>query len=351
MTAAMPIVHARGGPADELASPRAGCPSTSPRRSRWLAEPGLRRRQRQRRPGLRPEPDRRMSRSELSSPPSLTALYPRAVAVPLLRKVPGRRRRRRRCPTRELAVARRRGRPRAPRRLHARSAASSAMRPRCRPTYPHVLAFPLAMRLMTERAFPFPLLGLVHIGNEIDQLPPDRAPTRRSPCAYAPRTCARTTAGTQFDDRRRGARSATSSSGARAATYLRPRRRRAPAPATRERDDGPRRRASLARARRHRPPLRAPSRATATRSTCTAGSAKLFGMPAPDRPRHVAEGALPGRARGRRCRTRSPSTCASSCRCSCPRRSPSACGDGGAFEVRDASSGKPHLSGTISEGA
>ncbi|MEV5931179.1 MaoC/PaaZ C-terminal domain-containing protein [Streptomyces sp. NPDC052079] len=29
-------------------------------------------------------------------------------------------------------------------------------------TYPHVLGFPLAMRLMSRRAFPLPLLGLVH---------------------------------------------------------------------------------------------------------------------------------------------------------------------------------------------
>ncbi|CAL9522595.1 MaoC family dehydratase [Streptomyces sp. enrichment culture] len=29
-------------------------------------------------------------------------------------------------------------------------------------TYPHVLAFPLVMRLMSDRAFPLPLLGLVH---------------------------------------------------------------------------------------------------------------------------------------------------------------------------------------------
>ncbi|MFI6758372.1 MaoC/PaaZ C-terminal domain-containing protein [Micromonospora sp. NPDC050417] len=34
-------------------------------------------------------------------------------------------------------------------------------------TYPHVLAFPLAMRLMTSAEFPFPLLGLVHIANRI----------------------------------------------------------------------------------------------------------------------------------------------------------------------------------------
>ena len=30
------------------------------------------------------------------------------------------------------------------------------------PTYPHILGFPLAMRLMADRGFPFPLLGLVH---------------------------------------------------------------------------------------------------------------------------------------------------------------------------------------------
>ncbi|MFD4483296.1 MaoC family dehydratase [Streptomyces sp. NPDC058471] len=36
-------------------------------------------------------------------------------------------------------------------------------------TYPHVLSFPLAMRLMTTRAFPLPLLGLVHTSIEITQ--------------------------------------------------------------------------------------------------------------------------------------------------------------------------------------
>jgi acyl dehydratase len=37
------------------------------------------------------------------------------------------------------------------------------------PTYPHVLAFPLHLALMTDKRFPFPALGLVHIGNEIVQ--------------------------------------------------------------------------------------------------------------------------------------------------------------------------------------
>ncbi|MFH8931469.1 MaoC/PaaZ C-terminal domain-containing protein [Streptomyces pristinaespiralis] len=34
-------------------------------------------------------------------------------------------------------------------------------------TYPHILGFPLAMRLMADRAFPLPLLGLVHTRIEI----------------------------------------------------------------------------------------------------------------------------------------------------------------------------------------
>lgn len=36
-------------------------------------------------------------------------------------------------------------------------------------TYPHILSFPLAMRLMTARTFPLPLLGLVHTSIEITQ--------------------------------------------------------------------------------------------------------------------------------------------------------------------------------------
>ena len=34
-------------------------------------------------------------------------------------------------------------------------------------TYPHVLAYPLAMRLMTAGDFPFPAVGLVHVTNRI----------------------------------------------------------------------------------------------------------------------------------------------------------------------------------------
>ena len=43
------------------------------------------------------------------------------------------------------------------------------------PTYLHVLAFPLSVALMTERTFPFPLVGLVHVANSITVLRPVRA--------------------------------------------------------------------------------------------------------------------------------------------------------------------------------
>ena len=39
-------------------------------------------------------------------------------------------------------------------------------------TYPHVLAFPLAIELMVARDFPFGVLGLVHVSNLIEQLRP-----------------------------------------------------------------------------------------------------------------------------------------------------------------------------------
>ncbi|WP_409330152.1 MaoC family dehydratase [Trujillonella humicola] len=39
-------------------------------------------------------------------------------------------------------------------------------------TYPHVLAFPLQVALMADRAFPLALPGLVHVRNRIEQLRP-----------------------------------------------------------------------------------------------------------------------------------------------------------------------------------
>ncbi|WNV91935.1 MaoC/PaaZ C-terminal domain-containing protein [Umezawaea sp. Da 62-37] len=47
-------------------------------------------------------------------------------------------------------------------------------------TYPHVLGFPLQLRLMTDRAFPFALAGLVHVANRVTQ---SRALTATDPLA------------------------------------------------------------------------------------------------------------------------------------------------------------------------
>jgi len=42
-------------------------------------------------------------------------------------------------------------------------------------TYPHILAFPLHMALMTQGDFPFPAVGLVHVQNRIEQRRPIEA--------------------------------------------------------------------------------------------------------------------------------------------------------------------------------
>jgi acyl dehydratase len=47
-------------------------------------------------------------------------------------------------------------------------------------TYPHMLAFPLHLALMTDPSFPFPAIGLVHIFNRITQHRPLRAGERVS---------------------------------------------------------------------------------------------------------------------------------------------------------------------------
>jgi acyl dehydratase len=40
------------------------------------------------------------------------------------------------------------------------------------PTYPHILAFPLAMHLMSSVDFPLPLAGIVHVANRVEVLRP-----------------------------------------------------------------------------------------------------------------------------------------------------------------------------------
>jgi len=44
-----------------------------------------------------------------------------------------------------------------------------ALRDHLPPTYPHVLAFPLHMALMSDGSFPFGAVGLVHVANQITQ--------------------------------------------------------------------------------------------------------------------------------------------------------------------------------------
>jgi acyl dehydratase len=45
-------------------------------------------------------------------------------------------------------------------------------------TYPHVLSFPLQVKLMTDPGFPFPLVGSVHLANRITQRRPLRIDER-----------------------------------------------------------------------------------------------------------------------------------------------------------------------------
>jgi acyl dehydratase len=107
-----------------------------------------------------------MSVRELSSPPSLATLYPRALAVPVLRRVPGL------GGGKELPDTQLEVRDEVIGLDHLSDYTEVCgfdRMDRLPATYPHVLAFPLAMRIMTKRAFPFAVLGIVHIGNEIVQ--------------------------------------------------------------------------------------------------------------------------------------------------------------------------------------
>ena len=160
-----------------------------------------------------------------------------------------------------------------------------------------MLAFPLAVRIMTERSFPFPLLGLVHIGNEIVQHRPigaDEALTVR----VRAQDLEPHDRGTQFAmaaEARAGEELVWSRATSTCTRGDAAPRRRAPAAGRRARAGGARAR-PLARARRHRPPLRArlgrPQPDPPARL-----EREAVRHAAADRPRHVAQGALPGRAR------------------------------------------------------
>jgi acyl dehydratase len=101
---------------------------------------------------------------ELDSAPSLPALYARAVSVSLLPGGGGE------LPDRELVL---RGAGLDPEHVAAYARVCGfGVRDAVPGTFPHVIAFPLQMKLMTDRAFPFSVLGLVHIANRIEVVVP-----------------------------------------------------------------------------------------------------------------------------------------------------------------------------------
>jgi acyl dehydratase len=102
--------------------------------------------------------------TELESPPSFKRLYVQAVTAPLLpgsdAELPARR-----LVLRDAAVE--------PERVAAYARVCGfGIRSSAPGTYPHVLAFPLHLSLMTDRSFPFSVLGLLHIANRIEAVAP-----------------------------------------------------------------------------------------------------------------------------------------------------------------------------------
>jgi acyl dehydratase len=117
-----------------------------------------------------------MATKELSSPPRLATLYPKALAGPALRLIPigGPKRE---LPDTQLKVSGieiDHGHLERYREVCGFASGAGTLPA----TYPHMLAFPLAMQLMTDRSFPFPAMGLVHIENRIEQLRPIGAEER-----------------------------------------------------------------------------------------------------------------------------------------------------------------------------
>ncbi len=98
---------------------------------------------------------------DLPAPPGLPGLYGRAA---LRRRVTGRRLPEfgLRCPVRVDPA----------RLARYRQLCGFAERALLPATYPHVLAFALQLKLLTDPAFPFPLLGLVHLENRIRVIRP-----------------------------------------------------------------------------------------------------------------------------------------------------------------------------------
>lgn len=102
--------------------------------------------------------------TELASAPSLPRLYAQAVLGPI---IPGGGEE---LPDRKVVLT---GSPVEEERVASYCRVCGfRMRSEVPGTYPHLLAFPLHLCLMTDRSFPFSVLGLVHIANRIEVLAP-----------------------------------------------------------------------------------------------------------------------------------------------------------------------------------
>jgi hypothetical protein len=118
-----------------------------------------------------------MAVKELDSTPSLSVLYPRALAGatvnPVLGRVPligGRFRAGDELPSEQLVV-----KDIDVDRDHLADydrVCGFRLSDELPATYPHMLSFPLQIALMTDSKFPFAVLGLVHVRNRIEQLRP-----------------------------------------------------------------------------------------------------------------------------------------------------------------------------------
>jgi acyl dehydratase len=290
-----------------------------------------------------------MTRRELSSPPSLTALYPRAVGVPLLRKVPlvggggGRE-----LPDTELEV---RDVETDPQHLAAYADVCGFSREDVLPpTYPHIVAFPLAVQIMAERAVPFPLLGLVHIGNEIVQHRPIGAKEPLTVRVHA-QDLEPHDRGTQFAmaaEARAGEELVWSSRNVYLHRHGKPSGGKSSSPSQGRKGAAP--------ARAHwRVPEDIGRRYGAVSGDRNpihlhAWSARLFGMPRP-----IAHGMWVKARCLAELESTLPDAFTVDVRFKLPLFLPAQVAfgvrEGGEFEVRDASSGKPHLTGALSEGA
>ncbi len=124
-----------------------------------------------------------MAERELDSVPGLRTLYGKAVAgstvKPVLKRMPvigGRFGRERKLPDQELVLQ-----DAEIDRDHLAAynrVCGFRLTDQLPPPYPHMIAFPLGMQLMTASDFPFAVIGLVHIRNVIEQLRPIAADER-----------------------------------------------------------------------------------------------------------------------------------------------------------------------------